>query len=97
MSLEHNKYNDTIIYKLICNDENIKDCYVGHTTNFDMRKRVHKYNCTNINSKDYNVYIYKFIRNNGGWEKWEMQSIEHLQCNNKYEATIKEREYIDQT
>ena len=61
-----------------------------------MRKGVHKFNCNNINSNDYNVYIYEFIRNNGGWEKWEMQSIEHLQCNNKYEATIKEREYIDQ-
>ena len=25
-------YNKTIMYRIVCNDLEIKDCYVGHTT-----------------------------------------------------------------
>ena len=31
-------YQNTIIYKIRCKDLNIKDVYVGHTTNFIQRK-----------------------------------------------------------
>ena len=34
-----------VMYKIVCNDLNINDCYVGHTTNFNNRKSDHKYNC----------------------------------------------------
>ena len=27
-------YSKNIIYKMVCNDLNVKDVYVGHTTNF---------------------------------------------------------------
>ena len=42
-------YSKTIIYKIVCNDLNITDVYVGHTTNFIKRKARHKYDCNNIN------------------------------------------------
>ena len=32
-------YSKTIIYKIICCDLNIKDCYVGHTTDFTRRNK----------------------------------------------------------
>jgi len=35
-------YSSTIIYKLVCNDLNITDNYVGHTTNFSNENRVIK-------------------------------------------------------
>jgi hypothetical protein len=35
-------YSKTIIYKIVCNDLNIKDVYVGHTTNFIKSKALHK-------------------------------------------------------
>jgi len=31
-------YSNTIIYKIVCRDLNIKECYVGHTTNFTKQK-----------------------------------------------------------
>ena len=42
-------YSKTIIYKIVCNDLNITDLYIGHTTNFIKRKATHKSNCNNIN------------------------------------------------
>ena len=31
-------YSRTVIYKIVCNDLNITDCYVGHTTEFTKEK-----------------------------------------------------------
>ena len=31
-------YSKTSIYKIVCNDLNITDCYVGNTTEFTKRK-----------------------------------------------------------
>ena len=43
-------YSKTIIYKIVCNDTNITDCYVGHTTDITRRKAHHKCSCNNPNS-----------------------------------------------
>ena len=40
-------YSNTIIYKIFCKDPEIKDIYIGHTTNFVQRKYAHKNNCSN--------------------------------------------------
>ena len=88
-------YSKTIVYKLCCNDTTISDLYVGHTTNFNQRKHNHKTNCCNNNSKNHNLYVYKFIRNNGGWDNWSMIQIEEFNCNNSREATIRERYWIE--
>ena len=65
-------YSKIVIYKIVCNDLNITDCYVGHTTEFTKRKWSHKGDCNNDKSKSYNSLIYTFIRNNGGWNNWTM-------------------------
>ena len=31
-------YSRTIIYKIVCNDLNVEECYVGSTTDFSKRK-----------------------------------------------------------
>ena len=53
-------YSKTIIYRIVCKDLTIKDCYIGHTTNFIKRKQAHKNVCNsdNINHKNYNIYLY---------------------------------------
>jgi predicted GIY-YIG superfamily endonuclease len=48
-------YTKTIFYKIVCNDLNIKECYIGHTTNFRKRKNHHKTVCNNENNKGYNI------------------------------------------
>ena len=61
-------YENTIIYKLCCQDLNVPYVYVGHTTNFIKRKARHKIDCNNSNKKEYNLKVYQIIRDNGGWE-----------------------------
>ena len=89
-------YSKTIIYKIVCNDLNITDVYVGHTTNFINRKARHKSNCNNINGNEYNFKIYNTIRNNGGWDNWSIIEIEKFQdCNDINEACARERYWYE--
>jgi hypothetical protein len=88
-------YNDTIIYKLCCKNPEIKDIYVGHTCNHLRRKHEHKKACNNSNRKDYNYHVYKFIRNNGGWNNWHIVMIEEYPCESKLQAEKRERHWIE--
>ena len=88
-------YSKTIIYKIVCNDLNITDVYVGQTTNFTKRKAQHKYDCNNINRKEHNYKIYNTIRDNGGWQNWSMIEIEKYPCNDINEASARERYYYE--
>jgi len=88
-------YNKTVIYKIQCKDVNITDIYIGHTTCYYQRYRLHKSNCNNETSKSYNSKIYKIIRENGGWENWNMIIIEKYPCNNINEARDRERFWIE--
>ena len=96
MPLKAINYDKTHFYKIVCKDLDIKDCYVGHTTDFTTRKRQHKNSCNNEASKQYHYNVYDFIRNNGGWTNWEMILIETLKCENNLEARKKEREFLEQ-
>jgi hypothetical protein len=87
-------YSNTIIYKIICKDPNVKEVYVGHTTNFVQRKHAHKQSCTNIKSRNYNCKVYDVIRNNNGWENWNMVIVNFFNCKDHYEARMKEQEYF---
>lgn len=81
---------DYVIYKIICNDENIKDCYVGSTSNFKARKWDHASNC---NGNIVNYKIYQIIRENGGWTNWSMLPIAEYKELTSIQARIKEEEY----
>lgn len=86
-------YSNTIIYKIYCKDDSITDIYVGHTTNFNVRKYQHKNACNNckINTK-----IYNSIRANGGWDNWDMVEIAKYNCKDSTEARIKEQYHYEQ-
>jgi len=83
-------YSKTFIYKLCCNDINIKDIYVGHSTDFKSRNQDHKKCCNNSNSKKYNAYKYQFIREHGGYENWKMIKLYDFPCKSKREAEAEE-------
>ena len=89
-------YNNTILYKIVCNDLSIKDCYVGHTINMTKRKCTHKHACNNMNDKAHNLKIYKIIRQNGGWDNWSMILVEKFPCKDKNEACKRERELYEE-
>jgi hypothetical protein len=89
-------YSKTIIYKICCNDININECYVGHTTNFIKRKNYHKISCNNPNDKNhYNNKVYQFIRNSGGWDNWSIIPVEEFPCENVIQAIIRERYWYE--
>jgi len=90
------KYENSVIYKLChCNDLENENIYIGSTTNFRSRKYAHKFNCNNENSEEYNIPVYEYIRNNGGWSEWKMIPIEKYPCNGKEELDIRERYHIE--
>ena len=95
MTLKKIDYSNTIIYKIVCNDLSVTDCYVGNTTLFRQRKSQHKRTCINSNSKKYNIPLYKFIREHDGWENFSMIEIEKYPCNDGNEARSRERYYFD--
>jgi len=88
-------YSKSMIYKLCCKDVNIKEIYVGSTTNLIKRKYLHKSNCYNKNIKNYNCYVYKFIRDNGGFKNWSMIMIENYSCEKKRELEKRERYFME--
>jgi hypothetical protein len=88
-------YSKTIIYKIVCNDLNITETYVGHTTNIVKRRCNHKGHCNNEKSSHHNLKIYQTIRANGGWDNWNMVQVCEFPCNNQEEARTEERRYYE--
>ena len=89
-------YSKTHFYKIVCKDISITDCYVGHTTDFTKGKNHHKRNCYNQKSKNFTNYVYQFIRENGGWDNFDMVIVKIQECENSLEARRIEREFVEQ-
>ena len=68
-------YQNSIIYKLCCKNVEVSEIYIGSTTAFKARKSQHKSNCNNENRAGYNCKVYKFIRENGNFQNWDMIQI----------------------
>ncbi len=82
-------YSKTLIYKI---QHKSKDelLYVGSTTHFRNRKVKHKSSCYNPNGKSYNLKLYSTIRENGGWDAFNMVVIKEFPCENKRQAEAEE-------
>ena len=84
-------YSKTIIYKLVHNEDyDNANIYIGSTTDFVKRKNAHKNCCNNENSRGYNDKRYQYIRENGGWDCFNMIEIEKFPCNDGNEARARE-------
>ncbi len=82
-------------YKIVSKDENIKDCYVGKTTNFKRRVIQHKSVCYNENCYEYYYKLYEYIRENGGWDNFDIIEIETNEYDEK-DSAIRERYWIEE-
>ena len=82
-------------YKIVCKDENIKDLYVGKTTDLKKRWYCHKSNCNNKNDRKYNLKLYQFIRENGNINNWNIIEIEKGEYDDK-DSAIRERYWIEE-
>ena len=81
-------YKKAVIYKICNNDETL--LYIGSTTDFRHRKNDHKTNCHNDTRKKYLFYVYQMIRDNCGWEAFEMKPVKEFPCENKTQLVIEE-------
>ena len=83
------KYQNNIIYKI--QHQTIDELiYIGSTTNFTKRKGHHKSDCNNEKSKHYLHKIYQMIRENGGWDMFDMVLVKKYPCNDYLEARQEE-------
>jgi hypothetical protein len=89
-------YSKACIYKIVCNDLEITECYVGSTTSFSRRKATHKSACNNENNKDHNLNVYQFIRDHGGWNNWCMIKIEDHECKDGNDLKARERYWVEE-
>ena len=89
-------FSKGLIYKLCCKDTTIKEIYVGSSTNFTQRKRSHK-NCCNLSSQNrHNLKVYQFIRENGGWDNWDMVLIEYFPCETELDLCRRENYFMNE-
>ena len=84
MPLKAIDYTKSVIYKIQHIDiENL--LYIGSTGNFITRKSAHKTACNSTSEKCRNILVYQMIRDNGGWDKFNMVVIPTEPCNTKME------------
>jgi len=75
-----------------CKDPNIVDSYIGSTSNLELRKQKHEYDCMDGTSK-----VYQFIRENKGFDNFEFEILEdNIEFNHKKELHKIERYYIEE-
>ena len=93
----HINYETTeiIFYRFVCDDPNIINTYVGHTTNLTRRKSKHKEACNYQKHLHHHYRVYQIIRDNGGWDNWDMIEIHRQLCIDYTDARKKEQEYIE--
>ena len=76
------EYSETIIYEIRCKDDDIIGKYYDFTTNFMKRLYYHRQQTKHNLSP-----LYQRIRENGGWDNWEMIIHETMRFTTKREAT----------
>lgn len=84
-------YSKCVIYKIVCNDVSIPDCYVGHTTNLTNRRYQHKAKAKHPGK----CKVYTFVEENGGFDNFSFVEIEKYPCKTYDEAAARERYWIE--
>jgi len=95
MSDENCENYSCYIYSITSNDSP-EDIYVGHTIDFEKRKNKHISVCNNPTANGYNIKLYQTIRDNGGFDNWNMDIIYHYKdCKNRRDAQVMEQVFIE--
>ena len=87
-------YDNFCIYKIVSKSENDDNIYIGSTIDFERRKEQHRKSVDNKNGIQYYTLLYRYIRNNGGWDNFVMEKIIECSVCDKRSGFILETEYI---
>ncbi len=80
------------IYKIYCKDPEIKEHYIGSTTNYKRRMRQHKYSSKHVFNNHTNLY--DFIRNNGSINNFQSEILLKVMVNEKKDLYEIEKQFI---
>ena len=92
MPKEPIKYENTIIYKIVCLVPDINNIYVGYTTDIIRRKYYHK--IKSLDPKNNKYKLYHFINKHGGFNNFDIIEIRKYPCMNNNEAKSQQYKYI---
>ena len=88
------KYENGVIYMIHHKTDDTKEFYIGSSFEFKARCRAHKSDCNNQNNKNYNYKVYKYIRENGGFNEWRIVKLYDYPCKNKYQLELEEQRMV---
>ena len=88
------RYENGVIYMIKHKTDDTKEFYIGSSYDFKQRCWRHKSHCNNQNDKNYNYKVYKYIRENGGWDEWTIVKLYDYPCKKKYELELEEQRAI---
>jgi len=77
-----------MFYKIYCKDPEVKEIYVGRSSNINSREELHKKSCEG----SANIKVYNYINKNGGWSNWIMEIIDYKKLTTE-DARKTEEEY----
>ena len=72
-----------VIYRITCKCRKV---YIGSTGNYENRIHEHKSSCYNEKGKNYNLKIYKHIRNCCEWNELKFERLRHIFTDNPYKV-----------
>jgi len=88
--------NIGFIYKLEHKTRTDTPVYIGSTTQtLENRFAHHGYSCNNPKHSKYNFYVYEFIRDYDGMEKWKITKLNECIFNEKKELHSLERIFME--
>ena len=87
-------YENAVIYMMKHKTDDKKEYYIGSSYEFKQRCRAHKSYCNNQNSKQYNLKVYQYIRENGGFDEWDIILLYDYPCKNKNELELEEQRAV---
>ena len=83
------------IYELKSKDKSVTGTYIGSTWDMKDRLKKHKDKFNNKTYRGYNYPLYRYIRENGGFDNFEMIEIDSGECEDDLELHCAEQFYID--
>jgi len=83
------------VYKIYSKDTEDPNVYIGSTNNYKKRMWDHKTRCNNHEVYGHHYFLYKYIRQNGGWDNFQSEIIHEFECKDDKEKRMMEQEYIN--
>lgn len=91
---QNNELPNYSMYKICPKNKDLNYCYIGHTTNIIDRMKHHKMQATSEVANKIHFKLYQAIKQNGGWNEWEMIELDKINQKTKLQARIREQELI---